>query len=42
MAVLQQNAVGENAEAQRRRSIKLVKDVAGKLVICILLATKTA
>jgi len=37
MAVLRQNAVGGNAEAQHRRSIKILKDVAWKLVIYILL-----
>jgi multiple sugar transport system permease protein len=37
MAVLRQNAVGGNAEAQRRRNIKLAKDIAWKLVVYILL-----
>ena len=37
MAVLRQNAVGGNAQAQRRRNIRILKDVGWKLVIYILL-----
>jgi multiple sugar transport system permease protein len=37
MAVLRQNAVGGNAEALRRRSIRILKDIAWKLVVYILL-----
>jgi multiple sugar transport system permease protein len=37
MAVIQQNAVGRDADAQRRRAIRTLKDVAWKLVVYILL-----
>jgi multiple sugar transport system permease protein len=37
MAVLRQDAVGRNVEAQRRRNVKILKDSAWKLVVYILL-----
>jgi hypothetical protein len=33
MAVLRQDAVGRNLEAQRRRNVKILKDAAWKLVV---------
>jgi multiple sugar transport system permease protein len=37
MAVLRQDAVGRNLEAQRRRNVKILKDAAWKLVVYVLL-----
>jgi multiple sugar transport system permease protein len=37
MAVIQQNAIGRDADAPRRRAIRTLKDVAWKLVVYILL-----
>src|SRR5688572_10779908 len=37
MAVLRQDAVGRNVEEQRRRNVKILKDVAWKLVVYVLL-----
>jgi multiple sugar transport system permease protein len=37
MAVLRQDAVGRNVEAQRRRNVRMLKDSAWKLVVYILL-----
>src|SRR5215216_7791897 len=37
MAVLRQDAVGANVEAQRRRNIKILRDAGWKLIVYILL-----
>src|SRR3954447_6482025 len=37
MAVLRQDAVGQNVEAQRRRNIRILKDAGWKLVVYVLL-----
>lgn len=37
MAVLRQDAVARNVEAQRRRNAKIVKDTTGKLIVYVLL-----